>query len=150
MKRFLWAFTLCLLCATYGTATRADSCRGLENFKAQSAAFEQLKAAIASIFSANTEPVECGSLVSVLGSVSNLSKPGGRRLEEDRPFNPAQAQANLKQAEADPEVHQRLEHIRKTFKDPTQSLLYQAAALDEEGYYPARDLLVGQLRQKLN
>lgn len=125
---------------------QAQSCQGFADYKAKGGAWAQLM----DVLSISSEQADCGSLSSVLGKLSNNSKPGGRRLEEDRPFNPAEAQANLKKAEADPEVHQRLEHIRQTVADPNQRLLYQAAALDEEGYYPARDLLIGQLRQKLN
>ncbi|MNE85769.1 hypothetical protein D3C80_1828040 [compost metagenome] len=79
----------------------------------------------------------------------NTGRTGGRKLEEDRPYNPSQAQANYAQAQADPDVRQRLDAVGKEVSDGNLRLLYQAAILDEEGYYGARDMLVRQLRQQL-
>ncbi|MCY1336298.1 hypothetical protein D9M69_221010 [compost metagenome] len=92
---------------------------------------------------------ECGSLSTVWGSLMSSGRPGGRKLEEDRPYNPSQAQANYAQAQADPDVRQRLDQVGKEVSDGNLRLLYQAAILDEEGYYGARDMLVRQLRQQL-
>jgi hypothetical protein len=85
----------------------------------------------------------------VLDSVVNTRKTGGRKLEEDRPFNSGEAQANLAEAQGDPAVSQRLQQVRKEVPDSNQRLVYEAAILDEEGYYSARDLRIRQLQQQL-
>ncbi|NUU39291.1 hypothetical protein [Pseudomonas sp. C2B4] len=97
----------------------------------------------------NDKPqAECGSLLSVLDRLTNTRKAGGRKLEEDRPFNAQAAQADLAKAKADPEVRQRLDKINKEVSDPTRRLVYEAAVLDEEGYYSARDLRINQIKQQ--
>ncbi|MNT71378.1 hypothetical protein D3C72_2098570 [compost metagenome] len=92
---------------------------------------------------------ECGSLSTVWGSLMSSGRPGGRKLEEDRPYNASEAQANYAKAQSDPEVRQRLDQVGKEVSNGNLRLLYQAAILDEEGYYSARDMLVRQLRQQL-
>lgn len=131
------------------TLAAAQGCKGLQalNLKARGSAWDRLMTAIKGN---DSEPVECGSLESVLDSVANTHKPGGRKLEEGRPFNPQEAaQANLAEAQSDPLVKKRLEQIRKNVPDANQRLLYEAATLDEEGYYGARDLRIRQLQQQL-
>lgn len=153
MKRttlHLWAATLLLLC---GTSAFAQDCKGVQslNLKAKakasgSSAWDRL---VTAITNDSTERVECGSLEMVLSSVAKIHKPGGRKLEEDRPFNPQEAQANLAEAQSEPLVKKRLEQIRKNVPDANQRLLYEAATFDEEGYYGARDLRIRQLQQQL-
>ncbi|QCY11764.1 MULTISPECIES: hypothetical protein [Pseudomonas] len=132
----------------FGTSAMGEQCKGLQalNLKSRSSAWDRVVAAFSSDVS---KPVECGSLVSVLDSVANTHKVGGRKLEEDRPFNPQQAQANLAEAQKDPAVRKRLEQLRKDVPDATQRLIYEAATFDEEGYYGARDLRINQLQQQL-
>lgn len=130
------------------TTVLGQQCNGLKDVQAQTSNSSALQSLINAIFS---DPVqaECGSLTNVLDSVVNTKKIGGRKLEEDKPYDPAAAQANLAKAQADPEVRQRLDKIRKEVPDGPKRLVYEAAALDEEGYYGARDLRVHQLQQQL-
>lgn len=148
MKRttlHLCAVTLLLLC---GTSAFAQDCKGLQalNLKAKGSTLGNL---VSAIMGNKSEPIECGSLESVLASVAKTHKAGGRKLEEDRPFNLQEAQANLAEAQSEPLVKRRLEQIRKNVQDANQRLLYEAATLDEEGYYGARDLRIRQLQQQL-
>ncbi|MDB5984404.1 MAG: hypothetical protein JWQ69_5419 [Pseudomonas sp.] len=112
-----------------------QECKGLLALQAQLAA--------------NTENVDCGSLTSVMDSVVNGKRTLGRKLEEDKPYDPAAAQANLVKAQADPDVRQRLDKIRKDVPDGPTRWAYEAATFDENGYYGARDLRVHQLQQQL-
>ncbi|MDB6142214.1 MAG: hypothetical protein JWP80_1258, partial [Pseudomonas sp.] len=84
----------------WGSATAfGEECRGLLAINPQLAS--------------NAEQVDCGSLTTVMDSVVNSKKTGGRKLEEDKPYDPAAAQANLVKAQADPDVRKRLDKIRK-------------------------------------
>jgi hypothetical protein len=112
-----------------------QECKGLLALQAQLAA--------------NTENVDCGSLTSVMDSVVNGKRTLGRKLEEDKPYDPAAAQANLTKAQADPDVRKRLDKIRKDVPDGPTRWAYEAATFDEEGYYGARDLRIHQLQQQL-
>lgn len=143
----LCAATL-LLCTT---TVFGQDCKGLKDLQANggvssSNAFMHL---LNAVWGDDQARADCGSLTSVLDSVANRKKIGGRKLEEDRPFDPNEAQANLVEAQSDPAVRQRLEQIRKDVPDSNQRLLYEAAILDEEGYYSARDMHIRQLQQQL-
>jgi hypothetical protein len=126
-----------LLLAASSIATAQD-CKGLQDLPPYAQQFKD-----------DQEQTDCGSFMSVLYRLFNTSKTGGRKLEEDRPFNAQAAQADLAKAQADPEVRPRLEKIRQQIADPTRRLVYEAAVLDEEGYYSARDLRINQLKQQL-
>ena len=92
----------------------------------------------------------CGSFASVIGKVMGRDTTAGRRLEKDRPFNPAAAQANVDKALRDPNVRKRIEALRREVPDETVRLLHEAVVFDEEGYYDARELRIQQLRRRLN
>lgn len=89
----------------------------------------------------------CSSLTSVWAKVTKQKKVGGRQLEKERPLNPAEAQANLAAAQKDPAIRARLERAAKEIPDPNVRMVYEAAILDEEGFYAARDLKIQQLQQ---
>lgn len=130
------------------TTASADECRGLLALKKGSS--DLVRQLIDLVVKPDeSAAVECGSLASVLERVVNTRKRGGRRLEDERPFNPSEAQADLAQAHGDPAVRRRLEQIRKDVPDGPQRLLYEAATLDEEGYYSARDLRIRELQRQL-
>lgn len=128
-----------LLTASLNVA--AQSCPDLPDTQLRGLTIQQI--------AKDPEQSECSALVSVFDLLANDPKPGGRKLEENRPFNPQAAQADLAKAQADPEVRQRLDKVRKQISDPNRRLLYEAAILDEEGYYSARDLRINQLKQQL-
>lgn len=129
--------TLATLMLVSTSAAMAQDCKGLEDLQQ------------AQQYRGDKEQAECGSLLSVLDRLFNTRKTGGRKLEEDRPFDAQAAQANLAKAQADPEVRPRLQKVAKEVSDPTRRKVYEAAVLDEEGYYSARDLLINQLKQQL-
>lgn len=122
-------------------------CKGLKDLNLGSS--DPLQQLLSAIKGDSKARAECGSLASVLDRVVNTRKRGGRRLEDERPFDPNEAQANLAQAHGDPAVRRRLEQIRKDVPDGPQRLLYEAATLDEEGYYSARDMRIRELQQRL-
>ena len=90
---------------------------------------------------------ECGSLTSVLKKVARQGKVGGRQLDKDRPLNVAEAEANLAAARRNAALRRRLDRIATEVQDPAVRLAYEAAVLDEEGFYAARDLKIQQLQQ---
>lgn len=94
--------------------------------------------------------VDCSSLISVLQKISRRTVTGGRKLENDKPFDPQAAQANLAAAMRDANVAPRIKQVQGEVRDGNLRLLYEAAILDEEGFYPARDLRVQQLQQQLH
>jgi hypothetical protein len=130
--------TLTTLLLATSPMSMAENCRGLQDIGTKAQQYED-----------NEAQADCGSLMSVLDRLFNTRKTGGRKLEEDRPFNVQAAQTDLAKAQADPEVRARLEKLRRTVADPTRRLVYEAAVLDEEGYYGARDLRINQIKQQL-
>jgi len=134
MNSFCYKLVIASLLLPAAATAMAQDCKGLQDLQQ---------------YRSDKPQVECSSLTSVLDRLVNTRKTGGRKLEEDRPFNAQQAQADLTKAQADPEVRPRLEKIKKEVSDPTRRLVYEAAVFDEEGYYGARDLRINQLKQQL-
>jgi hypothetical protein len=123
-----------------GFAHAGESCVGLTDLQ------KQLQA---NVSSNPLSWVGCGSLTSVFKRLIAGKRKGGRRLEEDRPFNVAEAQANVEAALRDPEVGRKLERTRSEVQDENLRLAYEAAIFDEEGFYGARDLRIQQLSERL-
>ncbi|MCY1402005.1 hypothetical protein D3C76_393380 [compost metagenome] len=142
--------TLCLsvMALLASSGIHAMECKGLDEIrsKSNSAALQQL---VKSVASNQDDVADCDSVATVMNKAARTDIEAGRKLEEDRPYNASQAQANFAQAQADPDVRQRLDQVGKEVSNRNLRLLYQAAILDEEGYYSARDMLVRQLRQQL-
>lgn len=137
-----------LLCAAFAVAVMpamAQRCQGLLEAKATASSAAQ------AIYKALLQTdVACGSINVILDRTLNRKRSGGRRLESDRPFDEAQAQSNLDAALRDPAVKARIEQGRKVITEETALLAFEAAVLDEEGFYGARDLRVQQLQQRVN
>jgi hypothetical protein len=93
--------------------------------------------------------ITCGSLTSVASKILNRARIGGRKLEQERPLNVAEAQANVDTALRDGAVRQRIEQVGRDVKDANARLVYEAAIFDEEGFYSARDLRIQQLSERL-
>ena len=91
----------------------------------------------------------CGSLANIFAKIANHKRPGGRKLEEDKPLDQAAAQANLDEALKDDAIRARLEEAREDVTDENARLILEAAILDSEGYYNARELIVAQLIQRM-
>lgn len=96
------------------------------------------------------DEISCSSLLSVLDKIKRRDKLAGRRLEKDKPFDPGAAQADMDTALQDPEIKTRIETMHSQIKDQNVRLVYEAAILDEEGYYDARELIIQRLRKKVN
>jgi hypothetical protein len=92
---------------------------------------------------------DCSVLVSVAKRTRSAPVKAGRRLEDAKPFDPAEAQANLEAAQRDPDTARRLARLRGEVKDETLLLYLEAAVLDEDGFYSARELRIQQLQQRL-
>jgi hypothetical protein len=124
-------------------------CRGLAAISGISKA--QLKSEQESLEEeAKTGGQACASFWTVIGKVIGRETTAGRRLEKDRPFNQAAAQANVDAALRNPDVRKRIEALRSEVPDETVRLMFEAIVFDEEGYYDARELRIRQLRQGLN
>jgi len=140
---------LCLAAAAVllsgGAAAQAPTCVGLLQIppNASSGLVEFVKS-----FAAANPP--CGSGKTVLNQVLKRDKTGGRKLEPDAPFDSAKAQANLAAALRNSAVKARLAKAAEQIRDPSVLLAYEAAVLDEEGFYEARDLKLRQLAQRLD
>ncbi len=142
MNSLCFKLSIAMLLLPAAMTAMAQDCKGLQDLPANLAKLAQ---------ATENGPAQsdCGSLASVFSRLASTRKVGGRKLEEDRPFNAQASQSDLASAEADPEVRPRLEKIRKEVTDPTQRMVYEAAVLDEEGYYGARDLRINQIKQQL-
>ena len=145
--RFL---TSVLVVATLSVPSQAQAqCRGLAALSGISK--DQLRSSMTSLQeAAKAGGPACGSFLSVVMKLMNRDVTAGRRLEKDRPFNPAAAQANLEKALRDPEVRKRIDALRREVPDETVRLLHEAVVFDDEGYYDARELRIQQLRRRLN
>lgn len=148
--RTMYRFTLAILFMFAATAANAaEECVGLTSkLKSNEGASSFSKAVINAILGYAEGP-GCSSLTSVMDVVLHGSKTSGRRLEDKKALNVAQAQANLDKALADPSIGARMEKLKQHAPDEKVRLYLEAAILDEEGYYDARDLRVQQLTEKL-
>jgi hypothetical protein len=110
---------------------------------------QQLQQLIPGSTAGKMPSVVCGSLTSVLAKIMNRNRTSGRKLEDDKPLNPSEAQANLNAALRDAGIRRRIDQMRREVPDENARLVYEAAILDEEGYYNARDLRIQQLSDRL-
>lgn len=84
----------------------------------------------------------CGAVVKVLEQLQSTKKSGGRKLHEGKPLDRAAAQAELQKARSDPDFTRRLAAASNGVTEPTGRLVVEAALLDDEGYFAARQLLM--------
>jgi hypothetical protein len=149
MKNISAVYVL-VICAAGATGATAKECVGLAALQeAKAASLKQGAARLMRDKPASATP-DCTSVVSVLSKVERRTVPGGKRLETDRPLDPAEAQANLDEARRDPGIGKRLADVDQQTTDENLRLLLKAAVLDEEGYYAGRELLIQQLQQRLH
>lgn len=143
MKRAAIAVLLFLVLSE----AEANECVGLQKIR------ESLMAAnkprVAKLAEDTPEKVPCGSIGPVLSRLARRETTGGRRLERDRPVSAAQVQAEMDAAHRDPEVRDLLEEVARDTPDANVRLFYEAAILDDGGYYAARDAKIDQLRKQL-
>jgi hypothetical protein len=146
MNQRLWPSLIIVAGVLANGSVDAADCVGLAKLEDTGG----LVANVLSIFrSQDSDLAACGSLGSVVAKATKQKKIGGRQLEKDRPLNPAEAQANLDAAQKNPAVRARLERVAKEVQDEQVRTVYEAAILDEEGFYAARDLKIQRLQQAL-
>lgn len=127
-----------LLCA--GVACAA-SCPIPEQIK--NAQNNTLGKAIKALYAgASAKGVECGAVDSVVVKLTEGGRQGGRKLEPDGKFDAAAARQEWETASHAPDIAARLAALRASTNDQTELKLYQAAVMDEEGAYLARDWLL--------
>jgi hypothetical protein len=129
--------TACLISSA--PAWAGESCPGLA----------QLQNMLRASASGKGPAVACGSWTTVVGRILRTDRPGGRRLENERPLDVREAQRNLDSALKSPEVREKMEQLRREVQDDNLRLAYEAAILDDEGYYLARDLRIQQLSERI-
>ena len=89
--------------------------------------------------------VSCSALGKVFGRLANGSRPAGKRLEDEKPLDVAAAQAELDRAlQQDPELKAQLEALRNAVTDEQERVIYEAALLQSNNLYGARDLRLQQ------
>lgn len=94
------------------------------------------------------DKIDCGSLTSVADKWAHRNKGSGKRLKPEDASSIKEAEANLASAYADPSLRARLDKLKQEVADEKTRLFLEAAILDEEGYYAARELRILQLLEK--
>lgn len=142
---------ICLLLALgWAGCAGAKDCIGLRELQNQKPRVASMAKEASSVLERNVaQAPACSALQGVLTQVANNEKRGGRRLEEEKPLDPAEAQADLRTALDDPALKSRLAALQREIKDDTTRLFFEAAVFDEEGHYGARDLRIQELQQRL-
>lgn len=136
------------LCLLAGAAQAAD-CVVPDQLKA--AQGNSVTKVFMTVFAgARQKGVDCGSLASVWQKVTLRGREGGRKLDGDKPLDVPAAQREWEGALRDATVGPRLMALQKTISDPTELTLYQAAVLDEEGLYAARNWRLVELTNAVN
>jgi hypothetical protein len=122
-------------------------CRGLDRVQTGEA-----KSVVASLIAAvrqnASDVADCGSLASVAARLARQGRAGGRQLEKDRPLNVAEAQAELQAASRQSAVRAQLDQVSQEASDANLRLMYEAAVLDQHGFYKARDLKIQELLRR--
>jgi hypothetical protein len=89
--------------------------------------------------------VSCSALDKVLGRLAHGSRPAGKKLEDDKPLDIAAAQAELDSAlQQDPELKAHMDTLRSAVADEQARLIYEAALLQSNNLYGARDMRLQQ------
>jgi hypothetical protein len=145
------ALVLTILLSAAAAAAHACDCSGLDKVLQDKAQMNSrmgwLVNAAKLAFQKEPPPDSlCGPLSSVIKVATSGSTQGGRRLEDDPPVNPAEAQADVDKALANSRLRDLLDNAPSG--DEGTRLLYEAAIFDWGGYYKARDFRIAQLRQK--
>jgi len=140
---------LLMLMGWSGGASAAE-CVGLIQLRSQFASQQALADRVVSAYAGPAQGLpSCTSSRSVLAKMLGNVKRGGTRLEEEKPYDPIAARANLQQALSDPAIKNRLTELKGEVKDEDTRLFLEAAIFDEEGFYEARELKIRELQQRL-
>lgn len=144
---------LCVaVCAATAYGENDNACTGLEAALLQPKGnlpprvVERIRA-MARSMQAQAVPMgmACSDLGKVLGRLVHGSRQAGKKLEDDKPLDIAAAQAEIDQAlQQDPELKAHLDALRSTVTDEQERMLYEAALLQSNNLYGARDLRLRQ------
>ena len=149
MRSFLFRSGLSLLLAAVVPLAHAADC--VVPAQIQAAQANNIVQAFNAVFvQAPTKGVDCGSIASVWHKLALRGKTGGRKLEADAPLDLEVASRQLQQAQRDPTVSARLAAVQQNTSNPIELAILQAAILDEEGLYTARDARVADLSVSLD
>lgn len=107
----------------------------------------QRNASLAKAFFAG--PGTCNSLLNIFKRLAGSGSAGGKKLEDDKPFDSAGAAQERQAARADAEFAGALKALQATETDPLRLLVLEAALLDEFGYYAARELVLREAQPLL-
>ena len=130
-------------------AYAGDECVGLSNILKDAPRKVSFFEMVASAIKTDSDGAGCSSLTSVMDKVIHRNRTSGRRLENEKPLNIRDAEANLAAALRTPAILARLEKLKQQVPDEKVRLYLEAAILDEEGYYNARELRIQQLMEKI-
>lgn len=130
-------------------AYAGDECVGLSNILKDAPRKVSFFEMVASAIKTDSEGASCSSLTSVMDKVIHRNRTSGRRLENEKPLNITDAEANLAAALRTPAISARLAKLKQEVPDEKVRLYLEAAILDEEGYYNARELRIQQLMEKI-
>jgi hypothetical protein len=91
---------------------------------------------------------QCAQLARVVAQLQGRSVSGGRKLHGDKPLDQQAARQELQAARADAQFMRKLDIAAEGVTDPTARLAVEAALLDDEGYFSARQLLIDEIAAK--
>lgn len=149
MDSLLFRFVLWLGMLAAVTPLHAAECSAPAQLKtAQGNSIAQIFSAV--FLAAPAKGIDCGSIASVWQKVMLREKTGGRKLEPDAPLDIQAARQEWSQAQRNPAIAARLAVVQKNTSDATEVAIYQAAILDEEGLYSARDARLAELTGGVN
>jgi hypothetical protein len=153
-------FVLALLVVTAPAIAQEAACQGLHKLietrtsssgAAITGKVAELLNGIAAVLANHptTSDEECASLSTVMAQLINPRKHGGMHLEEDKPLDVKQAEAQIGEARKDPAINGRIQGAKAESADGNIQLVLEAAILDSEGLNSARDLQIQTLRKSL-
>jgi hypothetical protein len=140
-----------LLLSIAGAATLAQAAECSAPAQLKAAQANSLTQIFRTVFlAAPAKGIDCGSIASVWQKVVLREKTGGRKLEPDTALDVNAARQQWREAQRNPDIAARLAAVEKSTSDPAEVAIYQAAILDEEGLYTARDARVAELSGAAN
>jgi len=104
----------------------------------------QKNASFTQVFLADADT--CNSLRNILKRLSGSSVSGGKKLEASKALDPVAAGRERAAAKAETEFAAELAALQAQETDPVRRLVLEAALLDENGKYAARDLVLSEIQ----
>lgn len=104
----------------------------------------QKNASFSQVFLAG--PDTCNSLLNVLKRLTVSPVSGGKKLEATKALDPVAAGRERAAAKAEADFAAELAALQAQETDPVRRLVLEAALLDENGKYAARDLVLSEIQ----